>query len=215
MNNTTELVFILDRSGSMEGLEADTIGGFNAMIERQKALEGRCLVSTVLFDNTSSTLHDRLPLPMVPKMTVEDYIVGGGTALLDAIGGTIDRIRAIHRYARAEDVPRHTLFIITTDGMENASSRYTARQVRQMIKTQKREYGWEFVFLGANIDAADTAQDLGIDGDMAVDYIGDQEGTQLNYQVLGDAICAVRQDGQLTARWKDPIERDYTNRRKK
>ena len=160
-NNTTELVFILDRSGSMAGLEADTIGGFNAMLEKQKKEDGKCYVSTVLFSNDSSVLHDRLPLEQVAPMTDRDYDVGGCTALLDAVGGAIRHISNIHKYARAEDVPAQTLFVITTDGMENASRRYGADEVRRMI-AEKKEQGWEFLFLAANIDAVQTAKRFGI-----------------------------------------------------
>ena len=161
MNTITELVFILDRSGSMSGLESDTIGGFNAMIEKQKKQDGDCYVSTVLFDNESRVLHDRIKLADVPKMTDEDYTVGGCTALIDAIGGAIHHIGNIHKYARPEDVPAHTMFVITTDGMENASHRYSSEEVKKMIERQKTKYGWEFLFIGANIDAVETAKHFG------------------------------------------------------
>ena len=163
-NGITELVFILDRSGSMAGLEGDTVGGFNAMLEQQKAQPGKCWVSTVLFDHESTVLHDRIPLEQVEPMTRADYRVRGSTALLDAVGGAIRHISNIHKYARPEDVPENTLFIITTDGFENASRRYEADTVRQMIRRQKELYGWEFIFLGANIDAVTTARRFGIDG---------------------------------------------------
>ena len=162
-NNITELVFILDRSGSMSGLESDTIGGFNAMIEKQKKEDGICYVSTVLFDNISEVLHDRVNLSKIKKMTDKDYTVRGCTALIDAIGGAIHHIGNIHKYARPEDVPEHTMFIITTDGMENASHRYSSDQVKKMIERQKEQYGWEFLFIGANIDAVETAAQFGID----------------------------------------------------
>ena len=158
----TELVFILDRSGSMQGLESDTIGGFNAMLEKQKKQPGEAFVSTVLFDDETQVLHDRLRLNKVKPITEKDYYVRGCTALLDAVGGAIHHIGNIHKYARPEDVPAHTLFVITTDGMENASRRYAARQVKEMIRRQKEKYGWEFLFLGANIDAVETAGRLGI-----------------------------------------------------
>ena len=161
-NDLTELVFILDRSGSMAGLESDTIGGFNAMLEKQKKQEGRALVTTVLFDNESRTLHDRIPLERMEPMTDRDYTVGGCTALLDAIGQTIRHIADIHKYARPEDVPAHTVFVITTDGMENASKHFDAAQVRAMVEREKEEYGWEFLFLGANIDALEVADSIGI-----------------------------------------------------
>ena len=212
-NNMTELVFILDRSGSMAGLESDTIGGFNAMLEKQKKGEGLCYVSTVLFDNESQVLHDRVKLEQVPAMTDRDYIVGGCTALMDAIGGAIRHIGNIHKYARPEDVPEKTLFVITTDGMENASRRYDLQKVRQMIEHQKEKYGWEFLFLGANIDAVATASRFGIGADRAANYHADSQGTRLNYEAMGDAICAVRASRPLTASWKQKIDKDYKSRK--
>lgn len=212
--NLTEIVFILDRSGSMSGLEADTIGGFNSMIAKQKKAEGEALISTVLFDNTSEVIHDRVRIKEVKPMTDEDYSVGGCTALLDAIGGAIHHIGNIHKYARPEDVPEHTLFIITTDGMENASHRYTSDKVKSMIERQKERYGWEFLFLGANIDAVETANQFGIGADRAVNYNSDHEGTQLNYEVLSEAICAVRSSAPLGADWKKRIDEDYQKRGK-
>ena len=191
--NLTEIVFILDRSGSMSGLEADTIGGFNSMIEKQKKAEGEALISTVLFDNTSEVIHDRVSVQNIKPMTDEDYTVRGCTALLDAIGGAIHHIGNVHKYARAEDVPEHTMFVITTDGMEN--------------------YGWEFLFLGANIDAVETARHFGISEDRAVNYHSDSEGTQLNYEVVSEAICAVRCSAPLGADWKKRIDEDYNARK--
>ncbi len=213
--NLTELVFILDRSGSMSGLEADTIGGFNGMLEKQRREPGEALVSTVLFDNESQVLHDRVPLNKVEPLTDRDYTVRGCTALLDAIGGAIHHIGNIHKYARPEDVPEHTLFVITTDGMENASRQYTGDRVRAMIQRQKEKYGWEFLFLGANIDAVQTANRFGIGADRAVNYHADSQGTRLNYQVLSDAIGAVRASQPLNAGWKQRIEQDYEERKKK
>lgn len=212
-NNLTELVFILDRSGSMSGLEADTIGGFNSMIEKQKKQGGECIVSTVLFDNESEVLYDRVKLDDIPKMTENDYTVRGCTALIDAIGGAIHHIGNVHKYARREDVPANTMFVITTDGMENASRRYTAEKVKQMISRQKKKYGWEFLFLGANIDAVETAARYGIGADRAVNYHNDKEGTRLNYEVVGDAICSVRASAPLSSAWKKRIERDYEERK--
>lgn len=212
--NLTEIVFILDRSGSMSGLEADTIGGFNSMIERQKSAEGEALISTVLFDNTSEVIHDRVSVQDIKPMTRDDYTVRGCTALLDAIGGAIHHIGNIHKYARAEDVPEHTLFVITTDGMENASRRYDSEKVKKMIERQKEKYGWEFLFLGANIDAVETARQFGISEDRAVNYHRDSEGTQLNYEVLSEAICSVRCSAPLSADWKKRIDEDYENRKK-
>ena len=200
--NLTEIVFILDRSGSMSGLEADTIGGFNSMIEKQKKAEGEALISTVLFDNTSEVIHDRVSVQNIKLMTDEDYTVRGCTALLDAIGGAIHHIGNVHKYARAEDVPEHTMFVITTDGMENASRRYDSDKVKKMIERQKEKYGWEFLFLGANIDAVETARHFGISEDRAVNYHSDSEGTQLNYEVVSEAICAVRCNAPLGVDWK-------------
>lgn len=212
--NLTEIVFILDRSGSMSGLEADTIGGFNSMIAKQKKAEGDALISTVLFDSTSEVLHDRVDVQRVRQMTNRDYEVGGCTALLDAIGGAIHHIGNIHKYARPEDVPEHTLFVITTDGMENASRRYSAQRVKEMIQHQKEKYGWEFLFLGANIDAVETAGHLGIAPDRAVNYHCDSEGTRLNYEVVGRAVAAVRCSVPLDEHWKDAIEEDFRKRQK-
>ena len=211
----TELVFILDRSGSMQGLESDTIGGFNSLLEKQKRQPGAALVSTVLFDSQSEVLHDRVKLSSVRPITDRDYFVRGCTALLDAVGGAIRHIGNIHKYARPEDVPEHTLFVVITDGMENASHRYTARQVREMILRQKERYGWEVLFLGANIDAVETAGDLGIGADRAVNYRCDSAGTRLNYDVVSQAASAVRSSVPLNAHWKDAIEQDFHNRQKK
>lgn len=187
-NNITELVFILDRSGSMSGLESDTIGGFNSMIEKQKKQEGLCFVSTVLFDNESKVLHDRVKLTDIPKMTDKDYTVRGCTALIDAIGGAIHHIGNIHKYARPEDVPEHTMFVITTDGQENASHRYTSDQVKKMIEHRREKYGWEFLFIGANIDAVETAARYGIDKDRAVNYNADSKGTKILYESVANAV---------------------------
>ena len=205
--NLTEIIFILDRSGSMSGLEADTIGGFNSMIEKQKKADGEAMISTVLFDNVSEVIHDRVSVLDIQPMTDKDYTVRGCTALLDAIGGAIHHIGNIHKYARAEDVPEHTLFVITTDGMENASRHYNAERVKQMIERQKARYGWEFLFLGANIDAVETARHFGIGADRAVNYHSDSAGTQLNYEVLSEAICAVRGSVQLGQIGKNELMR--------
>ena len=210
----TELVFILDRSGSMSGLESDTIGGFNSMIAKQKKESGEAFVSTVLFDNYSEVIHDRLKITEVPAMTDKEYQVRGCTALLDAIGGAIHHIANIHKYARPEDVPEHTLFVITTDGMENASRRYSIEKVRSMIKTEKEKYGWEFLFLGANIDAIETARHMGIDADHAADYCCDSVGTAVNYECLNKAVSSVRHAAPMGAAWKKDIEKDYKSRKK-
>ncbi len=212
-NNITELVFILDRSGSMAGLESDTIGGFNAMIEKQKKEDGEAYVSTVLFDNVSEVLHDRVKLSKIQKMTDRDYTVRGCTALIDAIGGAIRHIGNIHKYARPEDVPGHTMFIITTDGMENASHRYSSDQVKQMIQRQKEKYGWEFLFIGANIDAVQTAAKFGIDRNRAVNYHADHTGTQVLYETLSAPISAMRQNRQVSDDWGKGIEEDFKNRK--
>ena len=212
--NLTELVFILDRSGSMSGLEPDTIGGFNSMIAKQKSEAGQVVISTVLFDNTSEVIHDRVDIQKIEPMTDKQYYVRGCTALLDAIGGAIHHIGNVHKYARDEDRPEHTLFIITTDGMENASHKYSSDRVKEMIERQKTKYGWEFLFLDANIDAVETAGNFGIDADRAVNYHSDSEGTALNYEVLSEAICSVRCSRPLEAKWKERIDQDYLRRRK-
>ena len=208
----TEMVFILDRSGSMAGLEADTIGGFNSMIARQRAAAGEALVSTVLFSFDSRVIHDRVDLRRVEPMTERDYFVGGGTALIDAIGGAIRHIGNVHKYAREEDVPEHTVFVIITDGMENASRNYSSAQVKRMIERQKAMYGWEFLFLGANIDAVETAAHFGIGSDRAVNFHNDTKGQTLNYKVVGEAMCQLRRHAPLGAEWKEEIEEDFKSR---
>ena len=175
-NNITELVFILDRSGSMGGLESDTIGGFNSMLNKQKKEDGRAYVSTVLFDHETEVLHDRVPIEKVPELTDKDYTVRGCTALLDAIGSAIHHIGNVHKYARPEDVPEHTMFVIITDGMENASKRYSGKEIKKKIEKEKSKYGWEFLFIGANIDAITTARNFGISEDRAVNYRADRQG---------------------------------------
>lgn len=211
--NLTEIVFILDRSGSMSGLESDTIGGFNAMIEKQKKAPGEALVSTILFDNVSEVIHDRVNIRDIKPMTDSEYCVRGCTALLDAIGGAIHHIGNVHKYAREEDVPAHTLFVITTDGMENASRLYDSARVKQMIEHEKSKYGWEFLFLGANIDAVETAKHFGISEDRAVNYHSDSVGTRLNYEVVSCAITSMRSGAPMSADWKAPIEADYKTRK--
>ena len=209
----TELVFILDRSGSMSGLEKDTIGGFNSMLEKQRKEPGDAVVSTVLFDNETEVIHDRVVIADVPNLTDKEYFVRGCTALLDAVGGAIHHIGNVHKYARKEDVPEKTLFIITTDGMENASHHYTYDKVRNMIERQKERYGWEFLFLGANIDAAAEAKRFGIDESMAANYHCDEVGTVLNYEVISEAITSVRTSAApLSADWKKRIDADYKKR---
>ena len=212
--NLTELVFILDRSGSMAGLERDTIGGFNAMIEKQKAASGEAFISTVLFDNESEVIHDRVALDRVPKLTEKEYYVRGCTALLDAVGGAIHHIGNIHKYAREEDRPEKTLFVITTDGMENASRRYTYGKVKEMITRQKEKYGWEFLFLGANIDAAREAARFGIDTDRAANYHADTQGTEVIYEAVSETVCNFRASMPMAANWKQKIDEDFKKRGK-
>lgn len=216
MKGLTEVVFILDRSGSMAGLESDTIGGFNSLIEKQKKEPGKALISTVLFDDECEVIHDRVPLGKIGIMTDKEYYVRGCTALLDAVGGAIHHIGNVHKYARKEDIPEKTLFVITTDGMENSSKRYSYSKVKEMVERQKKLYGWEFLFLGANIDAAETAERFGIDKDHAADYHCDAEGTSLNYEVLADAILQIRAcpPSSLSADWKTKIDEDYKRRKK-
>ena len=211
--NLTEMVFILDKSGSMAGLEGDTIGGFNSMIERQRKQEGEALVSTVLFSSESLVIHDRVDIRKVEPLNEQQYSVGGCTALIDAIGGAIHHIGNVHKYAREEDVPEHTVFVITTDGMENASHRYTSDQVKQMVKRQKEKYGWEFLFLGANIDAVETASHFGISEDRAVNFHNDSVGQRLNYETVSEAMSCVRSRAPLGAEWKEKIEKDFRTRK--
>ncbi len=212
--NLTELVFILDRSGSMAGLEKDTIGGFNAMIEKQRGEPGEALISTVLFDNETEVIHDRVPLDRVPALTEKEYFVRGCTALLDAVGGAIHHIGNVHKYAREEDRPEKTLFVITTDGMENASHFYTYDQVKAMIQRQQEKYGWEFLFLGANIDAAREAARFGIRADRAANYYADSVGTEVVYEAVNEAVCQVRRTAPMNNSWRQRIDEDFKRRRK-
>ena len=215
----TEIVFILDRSGSMSGLEADTIGGFNSMIAKQKKEAGEAYVSTVLFDDQCEVLHDRVPMHKVPPMTEEQYYVRGCTALLDAVGGAIHHIANVHKYARDEDKPEKTLFVITTDGMENASERYSYEKVKAMIKKEQEKYGWEFIFIGANIDAVREANRFGIRKERAVNYVHDEIGTETVYRSVSKAVCAMRMadvdcvgDAMDECDWQEEIDRDYKER---
>ena len=214
--NLTELVMILDRSGSMGGLESDTIGGYNSMLKKQREEDGEVLVSTVLFDDRSEVLYDRVPLEKMPQMTEKEYYVRGCTALLDAVGGAIRHIGNVHKYAREEDRPEKTIFVITTDGLENASREYSYGRVKKMVEQQKEKYGWEFLFLGANIDAIETAGRFGISADRAANYNSDREGTALNYEVLAETVCKMRvAAAPIDAGWKKRIEEDYQRRGKK
>ena len=216
----TEIVFILDRSGSMSGLEADTIGGFNSLIAKQKKEEGEAIVSTVLFDDECQVLHDRKALEKIEPLTDKDYYVRGCTALLDAVGGAIHHIGNVHKYAREEDRPEKTLFIITTDGQENSSYKYTYEKVKHMVERQKEKFGWEFLFLGANIDAAKEAERFGIRRDRAVDYHADKEGTAVNYKALSQAVSNVRSCESAACMaaalggWDEEIRVDYKKRKK-
>ena len=213
--NLTEIVFILDRSGSMAGLEKDTIGGFNAMMEKQKKEPGEALISTVLFDNNTQVIHDRVPLERMEPLTEKEYFVRGSTALLDAVGGAIHHIGNVHKYAREEDRPEKTLFVITTDGMENASRLYSYDRVRAMIQRQQEKYGWEFLFLGANIDAAEEAGRFGIRPECAADYRADSQGTEVVYASICEAVHQVRGSAApLEVGWKRKIDRDFKERSK-
>ena len=229
-NNLTELVFILDRSGSMSGLEDDTIGGFNSMIAKQKKIKGTAFVSTVLFDNVNEVLHDRVKLSEVPPMTYRDYFTRGCTALYDAVGDAVHHIMNIHKYARPEDVPARTLFVITTDGMENASRRYTQEAVRDLIREQKEQHKWEFIFIGANINAEETAEGIGIERKRAVNYHCDGQGTEKVFEAVCEAARAVREyepeeygEARLCEcacsaldccedSWREELDRDYRSR---
>ena len=213
-NNITELVFILDRSGSMSGMEEDTIGGFNSMIEKQKKEDGIVYVSTVLFSNTSKVLHDRVDINDINPITEEDYQVNGSTALLDAIGRAIHHIGNVHKYARKEDVPSKTIFLITTDGMENASREYSSRRVKEMIKRQEEKYGWEFFFVAANIDAVETAENIGIRRERASNY-NVEEGTRVMYCEMSESISDYRKTGKVRDNWNEKIEATVKGNKKK
>ena len=208
--NLTEIVFILDRSGSMAGLEDDTIGGFNAMIEKQKREPGEAYVSTVLFDNVSEVIHDRVDIQKIRPMTRKDYYVRGCTALLDTVGKAIHHIGNVHKYAREEDLPEKTLFVITTDGIENASREYTYAKLK--IQRQTNKYGWEFIFLGANIDATREAARFGIDANHTADYHADHKGTAAVYEAVTDAVCSVRASHPMHPDWKRKVDEDYNAR---
>ena len=208
----TELVFILDRSGSMESLTDDTIGGFNSILKEHAEKGGEVLVTTYLFSDRSVMIHDRLPIDRVPCMTRADYRAGGCTALVDAIGEGIDHIAGIHRYARKEDIPARTLFVITTDGMENASRRYSSDEVKKMVERQKSKYGWEFLFLGANIDAVETAGRFGISSDRAVRFHNDAPGVALNYETVSRTVGRMRRSETVFEDWKADIEADFASR---
>ena len=211
-NGTTELVFILDRSGSMAGFEEDTIGGFNSILSKQKQEDGKCFVSTLLFDNDTKLLHDRLEIHNVEPLTDKDYFPGGSTALIDAIGKAIHHISMVHKYARPEDVPEKTLFVITTDGMENSSRIYSSNEVKRMIEHEKEKYGWEFIFLGANIDAVETAGRLGIDRMHTSNYHRDRRGNRAMYDSVNEAVTMSRCCKPIDAEWKREVESDFDSR---
>ncbi len=208
----TELVFILDRSGSMSGLENETIGGYNSLIEKQKKEAGEALISTILFDNEYELLHDRISVKEVNPITDDEYYVRGSTALQDAVGITIRNISYLHKHLSESELPEHVMFVITTDGMENASREYSYHQIRKMVEIQKEKYGWEFIFLGANIDALATARRFGINEDRAANYNADCKGTNLNYQVLSDTVSEFRTHKSIKASWKNEIEEDFKKR---
>ena len=208
----TELVFILDRSGSMSGLESDTIGGFNGMLTRHREEGADVLVSTLLFDDVVDVIHDRVKIADVPALTAKEYFTRGCTALLDAMGGAIHHIRNVHKYARPEDRPARTMFIITTDGMENASTRYTADQVRAMVKRQEAE-GWEFIFLGANIDAVQVAGGLGIRADNAVEFACDEAGIRENFSTLAHLTSTFVGTGMILPGWQAKISKHLAKKR--
>jgi uncharacterized protein YegL len=210
--NVTEVVFILDKSGSMSGLESDTIGGFNSMLNKQKNAEGEALVTTVLFNHHYQILHDRINARGISPITEADYEVGGTTASLDAIGFSIQKIVNVQKYTSVDERADKVLFVITTDGMENSSREYTANKIKKMIKHQKEKYGWDFMFLGANIDAIATAAEFGIDEDFAVDYHADNIGTKLNYEMVSEAVIKLRSGQKIDRNWKEGIERDYNRR---
>lgn len=210
--NLTELVFILDKSGSMGGLEKDTIGGYNSMLNKQKAVEGQCVITTVLFDNNYELLHDRIDIRAVKPITEEEYFVGGSTALLDAVGKTVRKIETVQKNTSEEYRAEKVMFVIITDGEENASRQYSANQVKKMIERQKEKFGWEFIFLGANIDAVETAGRFGIDADRAVDYVPDSEGTKLNFCMMSEAVSAFRNDSDVPSEYLDEIRKDMKKR---
>ena len=213
--NLTELVFILDKSGSMSGLEKDTIGGFNSMLEQQRKVDGECVITTVLFDNRYELLHDRIDIRAVQPMTEQEYFVGGSTALLDAIGKTIHKIGTVQKNTAEDYRAEKVMFVIITDGEENASRCYSSMQIRQMIQHQKERYGWEFIFLGANIDAVETAGRFGIDADRAVDYVPDGEGTELNFRIMSQTVATFRECGAVPTACLDEIREDMKKRGKR
>lgn len=210
--NLTELVFILDKSGSMSGLEKDTIGGYNSMLEQQRKVDGECVITTVLFDNHYELLHDRIDIRAIQPITAKEYFVGGSTALLDAIGKTIHKIGTVQKNTTEDYRAEKVMFVIITDGEENASRHYSSMQIREMIQRQKERYGWEFIFLGANIDAVETAGRFGIDADRAADYVPDGEGTELNFRMMSETVATFRECGAVPTACLDEIRKDMKKR---
>ncbi|WP_449620732.1 vWA domain-containing protein [Robertmurraya sp. Marseille-Q9965] len=213
-NDLTELVFILDKSGSMAGLESDTIGGYNSMLKKQQVAEGEAVVTTVIFNHDYGLLHDRINIKGIAPITEKDYEVSGTTALFDAIGFSIQKIVNVQKKTKEEERAENVLFVITTDGMENSSKEFNATKIKQMIEHQKEKYGWQFIFLGANIDAVTTAANFGIDKDFAVDYHADEKGTKLNYAVLNETVTTFRKEKKIDKNWKKGIEEDFKHRSK-
>ena len=212
-NNITELVFILDKSGSMHGLESDTVGGYNSVMEKQKKEDGECYVTTVFFNSESETVHDRVKLSEIKPLKESDYTVGGCTALIDAIGDAVTRIETIHKYIRKEDVPDHTMFVIMTDGLENASHKFDSKTVKKLIEKHKEKDGWEFLFIGANIDSVETAKNFGIERERAVNYHADKKGTGVVYGAVAEAICCMRKEACVSPEWSKSISEDYEKRK--
>lgn len=210
--NITELVFILDKSGSMSGLESDTIGGYNAMLKKQKEEQGEAIVTTVLFDDDYELLHDRINIKGIRPITEKDYFVGGCTALLDAIGKTIHKIGNTQRHTSEEHRADKVMFVITTDGIENASREYNYEKIKNMVERQKEKYGWEFIFLGANIDAISTAAKFGIGSDRAANYNADSDGTRLNFEAVSHVVSDLRASKTIKESWKEKIDEDYAHR---
>ena len=213
-NNATELVFILDRSGSMAGLEKDTIGGFNAMLKKQKEVEGECRITTVLFDNQINILHDRLDIQAIGSLTEKDYQVGGSTALLDAIGSTINKIGNVQKHSAYEHRASKVLFVIITDGEENSSREFSSQRIKKMIEHQMKKYNWEFIFLGANIDAVETSKMYGIRPDRTQNYHADAKGVNLNFDVMSKTVANFRMSACIDEDWKEQIEKDFEERNK-
>lgn len=208
----TELVFILDKSGSMGGLETDTIGGYNSMLAKQKEVEGECFITTVLFDNNYDILHDRIDIKAVSPITEKEYQVGGSTALLDAIGRTIHKIGNAQKHTDDNYKAEKVLFVIITDGEENSSREYSAKKIKTQIEQQKKKYGWEFIFLGANIDAVETAERFGISANRAQNYHADSAGIKLNFRVMSEAVSTYRKNATMPEGWNEKIQNDYNKR---